>query len=271
MYSFQLISSPVAMSLFQWFLLPSTLFWVCFWQYNVQNVRTQVNGTITNVTIRETSVQNVAFFSGMTLEALSILLSPLLSGRILNGQKKIVGGECCINFPDYGWMIVLAITSQLTCYAMFIFPMAIRLVKSSKTKLLFVLPFAIHWANYLLLRSSALLLAGCLMDKVAQKCTTANRARINAEAKSCLKAHQQLSSSLGPLLLVFVSIDSLYLTVYSFMIYMTWTYSAYTTMFNYIFMCFNAGLALIYICISCDKYLNSMEVLLEPLRYSKCL
>ncbi len=266
-YKFQLILSPVAISLFQWFLVPSILFWFCFWQRgNVQQrAQTQANVTTTNLTSSDLSITNVAAYSRLALEVLSIFFTPLVLGRIFNGQKKFSGSESYFHFPKFIWILVLAMTSQLAAYAINITSLAIQLLRHSNTTYLFVLPYALHWTNYLFLRYSALLLAGSLMDKVTQECKKANGTSIISKAKSCLKAHYLLS---GPLFLVLMSIDSLFLMVDSFMSYMAWTYSFYMFMFIYLFLFLNEMFALIYTCITCDKYLSAVNGLLVPLRCS---
>ena len=122
--------------------------------------------------------------------------------------------------------------------------------------------------RYVFLTFSAYFLSGSIISVLMNKCMKANKIVLIGEVKSCLKYYNCVRSKLGPLLLIFMSIDSLLVMLNTFMSYLACSPKYYVYMITYILWTLNGMLSLIYICVLCDACFNTLKGLLIPIRYT---
>jgi hypothetical protein len=254
--------------MFQWFLLPTSIFLVCRWQYDVLQTQSIKNSTDINITSSDNSAADLAVYFGLALEMVYAIVIPLVLGQLFSGQKKLRNEECFLRFPKYLKTFLFAVASLLSAY---LSQISLYNYNNKNAVLLSLLPQCLHWATYLLLRFSAFLLSGSLMESLTMKYYCTKEENIVVETLSCLKDHHQIISNAGPFLLFTMSVDSLLVMLYSFMVYMAWTYSLYFYIVYFMFLDINVIFSLIYICVSCDHYCNALKSLLVPLRYKNKL
>ena len=82
-----------------------------------------------------------------------------------------------------------------------------------------ILSMCTHWVNYMIVRWAALFLIAYLTIHLMEKCSNADKKSIVEDVASCLRDYGILKSNIGPLLLVFMFIDSILVMLNSFMIY----------------------------------------------------
>jgi hypothetical protein len=254
--------------MFQWFLLPTSIFLVCRWQYTVLQTQTIKNSTEINITSSDNSAADLAVYFGLALEMVYAIVIPLVLGQLFSGQKKLRNEECYLRFPKYLKTFLFAVASLLSAY---LSQISLYNYNNKNAVLLSLLPQCLHWATYLLLRFSAFLLSGSLMESLTMKYYCTKEENIVVETLCCLKDHHQIISNAGPFLLFTMSVDSLLVMLYSFMVYMAWTYSLYFYIVYFMFLDINVIFFLIFICVSCDHYCNALKSLLVPLRYKNKL
>jgi hypothetical protein len=90
---------------------------------------------------------------------------------------------------------------------------------TSEIFILFTAFFSIRCVNFLFIKFSIIFLLGTTMNLCISKCCQANGTAFVNEA--LLSNYLPLVSNVGPLLLVFMTIDSLLVMTNSFMIYLT--------------------------------------------------
>jgi len=254
--------------MFQWFVLPTSIFYVCGWQYSILRAEATKNTTALNITTSDNSAADLALYFGFAFELVYIFFTPLALGQMFSGQEKIRKSECFVQFPKYMKTLLLATVALLLSYLVKI---SFEGHHNKYTVLLSLLPRCLHWSRYWFIRFSAFLLIGSVLEGLTKKNLSSKEETIVVDTRRCLKDHHQLTFSAGPFLLFTMSVDSLLVMLYSFMVYMAWTYSFYYFMLHFLFMDINVIFSLVYICISCEHYCNALKSLLIPLRYSNKL
>jgi ABC-type multidrug transport system fused ATPase/permease subunit len=231
--------------------------------------QTAGNSSLENITSVDEKAIYLAKKTSLSLEIASIVMAPLTLGRLFHGQKKNVENYCPAQAHAYYWILIVAMASQLAAYSWNMIMSSSKLVQQvgfTNTMFLFLLPYGIHWGNYLFLKFLVLFLPVTLMTKLTRKCLNAAEATIATDSRTCILEYRCLKSNIGPLLLTFTSIDSLFVMLYSFVGYMAMTFQDYVFLLVFVLFDLNGILSLFYICFHCDQCFNAMQNLLSPLR-----
>ena len=244
-------------------IIGNWLFYVAVLQTN------ENNSTSSNFTNSDATAFNLAFFTSIGLELLTIAIIPLILWKMFKGQEHLLNNEEKIPFPYFLPILILAkvfllagdsVMIVFSCYA------HAQQNEISYSLIIAGLLKGLHCFIYILLTFSALFISESLMAKLMLKCSNTDASEFVTEVKRCLQDYNVLRSNLGPMLLMFMSIDSLLVMLNSFMIYLACrpNYFVYFTVF--VFWNLNGMLSLIYICIFCDDCYSSVKCLLVPIR-----
>lgn len=269
-YSFKIISFNTLFALLQWFAFPVVFIFFCQWQIKVFLQETAGSNSTQNMTSNNRNAIDLAGYSSLTLEMVSIFMAPITLGRLFDSQKNVAKNKCLPLVHKHFWILTLAIGSQLAAYTL-----NMSLACFSRFPLLGLrniiifnlLPNTTFWGSYLFLRFSTLFLPVTLLTALTDKCLNADEAALVDEVKICLRDYSCLKSNIGSLLLIFMSIDSLFVMLNSFMSYMALTLESYAHLVVFILLDMAGILSLIYICLHCDQCFKAMKSLLIPLRY----
>ena len=235
-YSFKLISFNAAIASVIWLVIPSTLYMVCYWIFNVYVLEpVETNGNYSsksNSTSNTVNFYSIASYTGLSLELISVACTPLILGSIFSSSTEFLTNESFTPISKFVMVLCLAKLFLLGGYSLLIF------------------------------------FSGSIISVLMNKCMKANKIVLIGEVKSCLKYYNCVRSKLGPLLLIFMSIDSLLVMLNTFMSYLACSPKYYVYMITYILWTLNGMLSLIYICVLCDACFNTLKGLLIPIRYT---
>ena len=268
------MSCNVAVGVLLWFALPSFCFVIGLLQSEVIPSQDQGNTTTLALNITKPKFNSMYFalslasYTTLSLERFAVLCSPVTLSVMFNGWKRISPKDGCLQLSRVFLVLLLAAGSHLAACSLSITLYCSTLAKQQGVwnAVVFGLAVGTHAANYLLMRVSNLFLSGCLMKKLTIKCLKADEQDAIVEARSCLEDYNRLRLNLGPMLLVFMSIDSLLVMLNSFMVYLFLTRTFTPHLFVYVLFDLNALLSLMYICVLCDECSSAMRALLIPLR-----
>ena len=274
-YSFKLISFNAAIASVIWLVIPSTLYMVCYWIFNVYVLEpVETNGNYSsksNSTSNTVNFYSIASYTGLSLELISVACTPLILGSIFSSSTEFLTNESFTPISKFVMVLCLAKLFLLGGYSLLIFFACY--IDAQQYGLLYVIllygiPKSYHCMNYVFLTFSAYFLSGSIISVLMNKCMKANKIVLIGEVKSCLKYYNCVRSKLGPLLLIFMSIDSLLVMLNTFMSYLACSPKYYVYMITFILWTLNGMLSLIYICVLCDACFNTLKGLLIPIRYT---
>ena len=185
-------------------IIGNWLFYVAVLQTN------ENNSTSSNFTNSDATAFNLAFFTSIGLELLTIALTPLILWKMFKGQEHLLNNEEKIPFPYFLPILILAkvfllagdsVMIVFSCYA------HAQQNEISYSLIIAGLLKGLHCFIYILLTFSALFLSGSLMAKLMLKCSNTDASEFVAEVKRCLQDYNVLRSNLGPMLLMIVHVN----------------------------------------------------------------
>ena len=266
-YTFKLMSRHVVLSGLLWFVIPSTFFSVGHW-LSITEYQRERNSTAENNITSKYHYElylKIASFLSLLMELIAALCIPMTLGRLFNDQKYRSIRGCSVLDSCFLLILLLAAMFQLAAYSINI----MKLYQFGFIKnILNILSMCTHWVNYMIVRWAALFLIAYLTIHLMEKCSNADKKSIVEDVASCLRDYGILKSNIGPLLLVFMFIDSILVMLNSFMIYGTYNAEGNISEFLPVFVLhdLNVIVSLIYICVLCNKCSNAVKSLLIPLR-----
>ena len=216
------------------------------------------------------TVVNVAWLTALAVQLVTFICTPLIFGQLFDGTKKITLTSDSLPIPRLPHLLLLGFLVGfpgycLVCYSSFLY--AVPTDGYTMAVLLCLIPYGLFTLQSMIVKYSAYLTFGSFMTKFMNQClAVSSNASTLDDARACVATYHSLRSRMGVFLLFFVSIESLYVMVNSFMVYIAYAINNFSYLFLYSIYCLSAALLLMYICCLCEECSDTLKVILIPLR-----
>lgn len=174
-------------------------------------------------------------------------------GKLFHGFEAFLRNGNSLPTPKYLWVLILSKICLLVLPSSLIITKTLTLMQTSRKNndywlLFYALFTCVHFGCYLSFTFVAMFLTGSFMTRIINNCVEMKGETGVDEIKQYLQEYQQLNSSLGFLLLSFMSVDCVLVMLTSFMFYMSWSVKMYEFVVIFAFSSLNGMLSLIYMC-----------------------